>query len=165
MPRLHSATYGIVPYSAHMWSSGPEAQREGVLPTVVAEQYAQLLVEVDGTWASRRVGRREAGSSILSFLTAPFLRKSKSNTIKPVFRQEISSENMTLMCDTFRFLREVIVSKHVNTPGAEANHTAASLLQSSWCHRWPGPKLPAKAPASAAKGRTLSTFQRNSNKS
>lgn len=44
-----NAAYGIVPTCA----VGAEAQREGVLPTVVAEQYAQLLVEVDGTWASR----------------------------------------------------------------------------------------------------------------
>ena len=44
--------------------------------------------------------------------------------------------------------------------GAEANHTAVSLLQSSWCHRWPGPKLPARAPASAAKGRTWSTLSK-----
>ena len=44
--------------------------------------------------------------------------------------------------------------------GAEANHTAVLLLQSSWCHRWPGPKLPARAPASAAKGRTLSTLSK-----
>lgn len=63
-----NAAYGIVPTCA----VGAEAQREGVLPTVVAEQYAQLLVEVDGTWASRvqqspaECGR-EASGSILRF--------------------------------------------------------------------------------------------------
>ena len=30
------------------WTADPEDQREGILPMVVAEQYAQLLVEVDG---------------------------------------------------------------------------------------------------------------------
>ena len=75
----------MVPYSAHMFL---EAQREGVLPTVVAEQYAQLLVEVDGTWAeSDRVERcremsRDVESPVVnvwcyampSCSTAPFLK-------------------------------------------------------------------------------------------